>query len=268
VRGASVRDALDGAVTAIGAGGSETARLDAELLLAHALGLDRAALFADPDRAVEGPAVRVFQELVRRRAVAHEPIAYLVGRRAFRHIELEVDARVLIPRPETEHVVEAAVELAPRGARVVDVGTGSGAIALALKHERPDLRVTGSDVSADALAVAHANGERLGLEVEWVLADLLPPGDWDVVVSNPPYVADGARLPADVEHEPPHALRAGPEGLDVLRRLVEVQVPLLIAEIGAGQAPAVVVEAERAGCARTEVRPDLAGIERVVVAWR
>src|SRR4051812_13929686 len=170
LRGATVREALDGAATAIGASGSDTARLDAELLLAHVLGIDRAALFADPERTVEGAAVRSYQDLVRRRAVDREPVAYLVGRRAFRHIELAVDSRVLVPRPETEHVVEAVIELAPPAARVVDVGTGSGAIALALKDERPDLQVTGSDVSTDALDVARANGERLGLHVDWVHA--------------------------------------------------------------------------------------------------
>lgn len=268
LRGASVRDALEGAATAIGAGGSDTPRLDAELLLAHALGVDRAALFADPDRPVEGPAVRTFQELVRRRAVDREPVAYLVGRRGFRHLELDVDHRVLVPRPETEHLVEAALELAPPGARVVDVGTGSGAIALALKDERTDLRVTGSDISVDALSVARGNGERLALDVDWVLADLVPPGDWDVVVSNPPYVAEGDVLAAEVRHEPPVALRAGPEGLDALRRLVAVGAPLLIVEVGAGQAASVVADAEAAGYSRTEVRPDLAQIERVVIAWR
>jgi release factor glutamine methyltransferase len=175
---------------------------------------------------------------------------------------------VLIPRPETEHVVEAAVELAPQDSRVVDVGTGSGAIALALSDERPDLRVTGSDISAAALDVARANGDRLGLEVEWVLADLVPPGDWEVVVANPPYVATGDPLPPDVRHEPADALLAGPQGLDVLRRLVAVQAPLLVVEVGAGQAQIVAADALRAGWARTEVRADLAGIERVVVAWR
>ncbi len=264
-----MRDALEGAATAIGAGGSDTPRLDAELLLAHVLGVERAALFSDPDLVVEGPAVRAYQDLVRRRSVEREPVAYLVGRRGFRHLDLEVDRRVLVPRPETEHVVEAAVELAPRGARVLDVGTGSGAIALALADERPDLRVTGSDVSADALEVARANGERLGLSVDWVSADLVAPGEWDVVVSNPPYVATGDALAPEVRHEPTGALLAGPEGLDVLRRLVEeVRAPLLIVEVGAGQAPAVAAQAARSGWGRTELREDLAGIERVVVAWR
>ncbi|MCW2966924.1 MAG: prmC, partial [Solirubrobacteraceae bacterium] len=198
MRGVTVADALDGAATAIGAGGSPTARLDAEVLLAHVLGVDRTALFTGPERTVEGAAVRHYQDLVRRRSVGHEPVAYLVGRRGFRHLELEVDSRVLIPRPETEHVVEAVVELAPQNARVVDVGTGSGAIALALADERPDLAVTATDISPGALAVARANAARLGLDVAFAEADLVPPGDWDVIVANPPYVGEGDELGRDV----------------------------------------------------------------------
>jgi release factor glutamine methyltransferase len=263
-----VRDALQGAETAIGAGGSDTPRLDAEVLLAHVLGVGRERLLID-DLVVEGKAVRRYQDLVRRRSVGHEPVAYLVGRRGFRHIELAVDPRVLVPRPETEHVVEAVVELAPAGARVVDVGTGSGAIALALKDERRDLEVTGSDVSADALTVARGNGERLGLDVAWVQGDGVPGGTWDVVVSNPPYVAvDDPRLAADVRaHEPAVALFGGEDGLDVLRRLVAVGAPLLVLEVGEGQAADVARLALGAGYARAETRRDLAGIERVVIAW-
>ena len=127
--GVSVRDALDGAVTAIGASGSQTARLDAELLLAHALQTDRAGLIIDSRREVTGDAVQRFQDLVRRRAVLREPVAYLLGTQGFRYIELAVDSRVLVPRPETELLVEVGLEL-PDGTSVVDVGTGSGAIAL------------------------------------------------------------------------------------------------------------------------------------------
>jgi release factor glutamine methyltransferase len=218
---------------------------------------------------VEGSAVRAFQNLVRRRSVQREPVAYLVGRRGFRHLELAVDNRVLVPRPETEFVVEAVLARAPQGARVVDVGTGSGAIALALKDERDDLEVTGSDVSPDALAVARANGERLGLEVTWVQADLIPPGDWDVVASNPPYVREGETLPPDVGgHEPALALYGGPDGLAVLRRLVGARPPVLVVEVGEGQARDVAALAAEVGYAGTEIVPDFAGIERVVVAWR
>lgn len=268
VRGTSIRDALHGARTAIAAGGSDTPRLDAELLLAHALGVDRTRLFLD-ERTVEGPAVRRFQDLVRRRSVGREPVAYLLGRQGFRHLDLAVDPRVLIPRPETEHAVEAVLELAPRAARVVDVGTGSGAIALALKDERPDLQVVASDVSPDALAVARANAQRLGLDVELVEADLVPPGNWDVIVSNPPYVAvdDPAVAPGVRAHEPHLALYAGADGLDVIRRLVAAQAGLLVVEVGESQAETVAFLARAAGFARTEVRADLAGIDRIVIAW-
>jgi release factor glutamine methyltransferase len=276
--GASVREALDSAVIAIAAAGSQTPRLDAEVLLAAALGLDRTALFVDPAREVTGPAVRAFQDAVRRRSAGREPVAYITGRRGFRHIELEVDARVLVPRPETELLVEVGVELLPRGARVVDVGTGSGAIALALKDERPDLEVVGTDVSAGALAVARRNAARLGLDgvVELRAGDLLAGVvQIDAVLSNPPYVADGERAalaPEIVRHEPAGALFAGADGLDVIRRLVPAAAAagarLVAIEVGAGQAAAVAELMDAAGFARVQARRDLAGIERVVVGRR
>lgn len=274
--GVTVRDALDSAVVAIAASGSQSPRLDAELLLAHALGVDRAALILDPGRELDGAASRSFHELVCRRARTAEPVAYLLGSKGFRHIELLVDRRVLVPRPETELLVEVALEL-PQGARVLDVGTGSGAVALALGHERPDLRVTGSDVSEDALALARANRERLGLDVELLRADLLAGlgTDWDAILSNPPYVADGERaaLPRDVrEHEPGIALFAGADGLDVVRELVgqatATRATLLALEVGAGQAPAVARLMADAGFGGVEVLRDLAGIERVVAGRR
>jgi release factor glutamine methyltransferase len=268
LRGVSVRDALDSALVALGAAGVDTPRLDAEVMLAHALGVDRARLVVDPGLDVAGPAARWFRDAVRRRAVEREPVAYIVGRKGFRHIELEVDPRVLIPRPETELLVEAALEL-PDGARVVDVGTGSGAVALAVKHERPDLAVTGTDVSAGALTVARRNGERLGLAVEWVQADLFD-GDFDAVLSNPPYVEEGAPVEPELAHEPREALVAGPDGLDVVRRLVEraAGVATLAVEVGEGQADAVAALAREAGFTTVAKRRDLAGIERVVVARR
>jgi release factor glutamine methyltransferase len=271
--GTPVREALDSAVVALTAAGVDSPRLDAEVLLAHALGTDRLRLLADRDARVEGPAVRAFQDAVRRRSVAREPVAYITGVKGFRHLDLHVDPRVLIPRPETETLVEVAVEVVAQGARVVDVGTGSGAIALALKDERPDLEVVATDVSEDALAVARANAARLGLEVEFVRGDLVAgAGAVDAVVSNPPYVEDGALLaPEIVRHEPALALRAGPDGLDVLRRLVPAAAArgaaVLAVELGAAQAGAVEALARAAGFARTERRADLAGIERVVVAW-
>jgi len=260
-----VRDALDSARIAIAAAGSDTPDLDAQLLLAHALGVDRAALIMDPDRAVEGPAIRTFQDMVRRRSVERVPVAYLLGTKGFRHIDIAVDPRVLVPRPETELLVEVGLTL-PHGARVHDACTGSGAVALALKHERPDLIVSGSDASPDAIEVARANAQRLGLDVEFHVGDLLDGvGAVDAVLANPPYVEAGAQLPPELAHEPPGALFAGPDGLDVIRRLAAAPRPELLAvEIGAGQAAAV---ADLLG-GDIEVLEDLAGIERVVVSRR
>ncbi|MBJ7330221.1 MAG: peptide chain release factor N(5)-glutamine methyltransferase [Solirubrobacteraceae bacterium] len=273
--GVPIADALDSAVVAIGASGSETPRLDAELLLAHVLGVPRTALVMYPEREVVGPRIRQFQDLVRRRAVERVPIAYLLGTKGFRRIDLAVDPRVLVPRPETEFVVEAALGL-PQGARVVDVGTGSGAIALALADERPDLDVVATDVSEDALVVARANAQRLRLDVEFRAGDLLDAvdGPFDAVVSNPPYIAEGDRLslPRDVrDHEPGLALFAGGDGLDVYRRLIPVaarRAPFVAVEVGAGQADAVAELMRRAGLATVEVVPDLAGVARVVVGRR
>ena len=273
--GATVREALDSAVIAIAAAGSDTPRLDAELLLAAALGLDRTALFTEPRREVTGPAVRAFQDAVRRRSAGREPVAYILGSKGFRHIDLRVDARVLVPRPETELLVEVALEL-PAGARVVDVGTGSGAVALACKHERPDLDIVATDVSADALEVARSNAAALGLDVELREGDLLAGvRDCDAVLSNPPYVAEGERasLPPEVaRHEPPGALFAGADGLDVIRRLVpaaaDAGAALLAIEVGAGQAVAVIALVRDAGFIDVGARADLAGIERVVVGRR
>lgn len=253
--------------------GSGLARLDAELLLAHALGVDRSVLHRAPETPVPAGAEAVFRGLAERRARA-EPVAYLLGTKGFRWLELAVDARVLVPRPETEGLVEACAERLPQGARVVDVGTGSGAVALALASERPDLEVVAVDVSADALAVARANADRLGLAVTFASGDLLDEvdGPIDAVVSNPPYVADGDVLPADVaDWEPALALRAGRHGLDVLRRLVPAaaaRAPFLALEVGEGQASAVAALCRESGLTRVEIRTDLAGIERIVVATR
>jgi release factor glutamine methyltransferase len=273
LRGVPVREALDSAVVALSAAGVDTPRLDAEVLLAHALGVERTALVVDRDLRVEGPAVRAFQDAVRRRSVGREPVAYITGVKGFRHIDLHVDGRVLIPRPETETLVEAALDL-PRGARVIDVGTGSGAVALALKDERPDLDVTGTDASPDALAVARANAARLGLDVRFREADLLDgAGEVDAVLSNPPYVEDGAPLQPEIErHEPPVALYAGADGLAVIRRLAAQAgasaARLLALEVGMGQAAEVAAVLRDAGFAETETRRDLAGIERVVIGRR
>ncbi|HEX4116851.1 MAG TPA: peptide chain release factor N(5)-glutamine methyltransferase [Solirubrobacteraceae bacterium] len=301
-RGTPARDALDGAVTAIAAAGCETPRLDAELLLADALGISRERLFVacmaapaaqgvssgvspapgnsrrDKDElVVAGAAVRRFQDFVRRRSVLREPVAYILGRRHFRRLELTSDPRALIPRPETELLVEVALSL-PEDWRVLDVGTGSGAVALALKDERPDLGVTGSDLSTDALALARANGERLGLDVHWLTADLLEdvPDEFEAILSNPPYVPEGDRAmlePEIVRHEPSRALFAGEDGLDAIRPLIgqaaaRPSVRLLALEVGAGQAAAVGELMRAAGFQSVRAERDLARIERVVVGER
>jgi release factor glutamine methyltransferase len=204
------------AVAQLAEAGCDTPRLDVELLLADALGIERTDLYT---RDVEEPPG--FAERVRRRA-AREPVAYITGRRAFRRIELSVDRRVLIPRPDTETLVEVALEL-PEGARVHDVGTGSGAVALALKDERPDLRVSGSDASEDAVAVARANATRLGLDVPFDVARGLPAGHYDLVVANLPYVRDDewdALAPEIRLYEPRSALVSGADGLDDIRELI------------------------------------------------
>jgi release factor glutamine methyltransferase len=277
VRGTSVRDALDGAVTAIGAAGCETPRLDAEVLLAHVLGVGRERLLLDRELIVAGPAVRTYQDAVRRRAVLREPVAYITGRRAFRQIELAVDARALIPRPESELLVECALAL-PAGTRVLDVGTGSGAVALALKDERADLELSASDVSVDALALARANAARLGLAVDFVHADLLEGAGecYEAVLANLPYVAEHERAtlaPEIVRHEPAVALFAGEDGLGAIRVLLtqlarRSGVSFVALEIGVGQAPAVAEMLHAADFAKVECMHDLAGMERVVTGER
>jgi release factor glutamine methyltransferase len=273
------RQALDAAVQALTAAGIEDPRLDAELLLGEAMGRERAALVAEPGAAVPPAVARRFGEMVRRR-LRREPVAYILGRKGFRRLEFVVDSRVLVPRPETELLVELALELYP--ARVLDVGTGSGAIALAVADELPDAEVTATDTSLGALEVARANADRLGLaeRVRFIEGTLPDEGDgFDLILANLPYVAerDWPFLQPEVtQYEPREALLAGPDGLDAYRAFISrcgralasfggLTSTTLAVEVGEGQASAVAELMRDAGFVEVEVRRDLAGIERVVI---
>lgn len=269
---ASVRDALAAATDALAAAGVDSPRLDAELLLCEATGLERASLAADPGRGVEPPAARALGTMVRRR-VAREPLAYIVGRKAFRRIELRVDPRALIPRPETELLVELALGLRP--ATVLDVGTGSGAVALAVADELPAARVTATDTSPAALALARENAERLGLADRVRFEPgTVPSGErFALVLANLPYVREDewpALQPEITRYEPREALVAGPGGLEAIRALLASPpgCAAIALEVGAGQAAEVEHLVRAAGFPGTERREDLAGIERVVVGRR
>jgi len=234
---------------------------------------DAEALAAESARVAGDGALERFEALVARRA-AREPLAYLLGRQTFRGLALRVDSRVLVPRPHTEALVEAGLAV-PDGARVLDLCTGSGAVALALARERPDLRVSGADISRAALAVARENGDRLGLEVSWLESDLLlgAPGPWEAVLANAPYIA-GRNEPGlareMIDHEPPEAFRGGSDGLDVVRRLIgqAADVPCLALEVGDAQAAAVGELLSQAGFAEVTTQRDFTGAERVVVGGR
>ena len=257
------------------AGSVEQPRREAALLLGEVLGLAEAQLYARADDDVPEQAAVSYGQLVRRRA-DRVPMAYLLGRREFYGRSFAVDPRVLIPRPETEHLVESALNCIGDGARVLDVGTGSGCIAVTLALERPDSRIVATDLSPGALAVAAANCREHGVgdRVRLVRADLLAalrPGVFDVVVSNPPYVDVGewpSLMPEVRDHEPPEALFAG-DGLDFYRRLFAAGSFLhagqrLLVEIGKGQLDAARELAEQGGFEEEWVVADLAGIPRVL----
>jgi release factor glutamine methyltransferase len=256
---------------------SETGRLDAELLLAHTLGRRRIELYTDFDRPLTGTELDGYRELVSRRA-RHEPVAYILGEWGFRRLTLAVDRRALIPRPETEVVVERALARlnGHEAPEILDVGTGTGAIALALADEHPGARVTAIDVSPDALALARENAARTGLRVELRQHDLaegLPGGPYDLVVSNPPYVEPGdlPGLMPDVRDYEPHVALVG-DGVParVARAALDVLRPggWLVLEVGDGQAPDAAAMLGRLGYEDVSTAPDLTGRDRVVEGRR
>jgi release factor glutamine methyltransferase len=268
-----VREALAAATDALAAAGVESPRLDAEVLLAEATGWDRARLAAEPDAAVDAAAARRFGEMVRRR-VRREPVAYIVGRKGFRHLELRVDGRALIPRPETELLVEIARELEP--ATVLDVGTGSGAVALAIADELPEAEVAATDTSEAALELARENAERLGFaERVTIERGTLPPGRrFDLVVANLPYVRkdEVADLQPEItKFEPRGAVVAGEDGLEAIAVVASGASAALTdrgaiaLEVGVGQAGAAAELLVDLGFGQVEGRQDLAGIPRVVL---
>ncbi len=268
-----VRDALSAASDALSAAGVDNPRLDAELLLAEATGWDRTRLAAEPEAGIESGATRRFGQMVRRR-VQREPVAYIVGRKGFRGLELAVDGRALIPRPETELLVEIALELEPRTA--LDVGTGSGAVALAVADELPACAVTATDTSQDALSLAAENVRRLGVDSRVRLERGTVPeeGRFDLVLANLPYVREDEwkGLAPEITHfEPREAVVAGRDGLEAIAAIAPAATTVLEAdgalalEVGAGHAGAVAELLLDLGFAQVEGRLDLAGIPRVVL---
>jgi release factor glutamine methyltransferase len=255
----TAREALAEAERRLAAAGLETPRVDAEWLVAHCLGTTRSGLAARLDDEVAG-----LEPLLERRE-AREPLAYILGEWGFRRLTLKTDSRALVPRPETETLVERALALASgiERPRILDVGVGSGAIALALKAERPDALVTGVDVSPDALALARENAERLGLEVELRQADgVLVVGEgWDVVVANPPYIESLEEVQKELRWEPDVALLGSGEHERLARA---AKAGFVAFEVGDGQSDEVAGMLERLGCTEVAVTADLTGRARVV----
>jgi release factor glutamine methyltransferase len=260
--------------------GIDTARLDAECLLAHALGVERLRLYVDFDKPVQAGERAAFRELVQRRASERIPVSQLLGSKEFWSLEFQVTRDVLTPRPDTETLVQAALDRFPEKEtpiRVLDLGTGSGAIALAIAVERPQSVICATDKSQEALKLAQENAERLGNadRIRFVEGDWLVPvrGEhFDLVVSNPPYVAESERagLPPELAHEPDMALFSGADGLDALRILVR-EIPGVLAPGGAfalemapDQASKVAEGCRKTGFQDVSTHRDLAGRPRVV----
>jgi release factor glutamine methyltransferase len=255
----TAREALAEAERRLAAAGVDTPRVDAEWLVAHQLGTTRSGLAAHLDDEVVG-----LEPLLARRG-AREPLAYVLGEWGFRRLTLKTDPRALVPRPETETLVERVLALAEgiEAPRILDVGVGSGAIALALKDERPDAQVTGVDISAGALGLARENAERLGLEVE------LREGDgasaaaegWDVVAANPPYVGGGDLVEEELRHEPSVALFGSGEHERIARA---AKARFVVFEVGDNQARGVAEMLRVLGFREVAITADLTGRDRVV----
>jgi release factor glutamine methyltransferase len=255
----TAREALAEAERRLAAAGVETPRVDAEWLVAHQLGTSRSGLAAHLDDEIDG-----LEPLLARRET-REPLAYVLGEWGFRRLTLKTDARALVPRPETETLVERALALAEgiKAPRILDVGVGSGAIALALKHERPDALVTGVDISAGALELARENAERLGLEVELREGDgaAAAAEGWDVVAANPPYVEGDEYVQHELRHEPPVALFGSGEHERIARA---AHARFVVFEAGDGHADEVAAMLSELGCTDVTITADLTGRDRVV----
>ena len=259
------------------AAASDSPRLDAELLLAEAAGVSRSTVVAFPERTVDSDVRDAFEQLVARRR-ADVPVAYLLGRREFFSLTLEVGPSVLVPRSETELVVETAMGLICESEplAVLDLGTGSGAIALAIKNERPRANVTAVDSSTEALEIARRNAAALDVDVEFIESEwfgALERRQFDVIVANPPYVrSDDPALPIALRHEPAAALDGGSDGLDAIRVIVSTAIRHLtpgghlLVEHGDDQGTASAQLAERAGFRDVRTLADLAGRDRLLIA--
>ncbi len=255
---------------------SESPRLDAEVLLAHLLGVTRAALIAHADEPLPASRQPAYEALLARRARG-TPVAYLTGTREFWSLPLAVSAAVLVPRPETEELVRHALQLLPRdgAATVLDLGTGSGAIALAIAAERPHARISAVDISQEALAIAAANGRALGFpHIRWRLGSwfaAVPGEQFDLIVSNPPYVAAGDPALARLAEEPRLALTPGPSGLEAIEAIAGAAAAhlrpggRLLFEHGNSQAAQVAALLARAGFAHILTHADDAGHPRITI---